>query len=125
MKNKKKRSVTLIEMMIVMFLIAMIIGVVAFNYRGSLDEGKAFKSKAAIDKIETILNLAEAEGERVDSDWQKLVNQSPLVQKGADLTKDGWGETFRVTRGNDGEIVVSSNRLEKYVQDNPGSMFKK
>jgi len=124
MKNKKKRSVTLIEMMIVMFLIAMIIGVVAYNYSGSLDEGRAFKTKAAIDKIETILHLADAEGGNdVVSKWETYVNSSPLVQKGSDLTKDGWGEKFQVDKSED-QIVVSSSRLNKYVQDHPGSMFK-
>ena len=59
MKNLrfKKRFVTLVEMMIVMFLIAMITGVIAFNYTGSLEEGKAFKTKSGIDKIHTILDL--------------------------------------------------------------------
>ena len=47
--------------MIVMFLIALITGVIAYNYRGSLDEGKAFKTKAAIEKLETILNLRVSE----------------------------------------------------------------
>ena len=43
--------------MIVMFLIALITGVIAYNYRGTLEEGKAFKTKAAMEKIETILSL--------------------------------------------------------------------
>ncbi len=30
-------------MMIVMFLIALITGVIAYNYRGSLEEGKSLK----------------------------------------------------------------------------------
>ena len=57
MKCMKKRYITLVEMMIVMFLIAMITGVIAYNYTGSLEEGKAFKTKAGIQKIETILAL--------------------------------------------------------------------
>jgi len=123
MKNKKKRSVTLIEMMIVMFLIAMIIGVVAFNYSGSLEQGKVFKTKAAIDKVQMILSLAEANND-LEGEWKKIVNGSPLVQKGADLTKDGWGETFIIGRDENGEITVSSNKLKKYEQDNPTSAFR-
>lgn len=34
-----------------MFLIAMITGVIAYNYTGSLEEGKAFKTKAGIEKF--------------------------------------------------------------------------
>ncbi len=48
MYRAAKRCVTLIEMMIVMFLISLITGVIAYYYRGSLDEGKAFKTKAAL-----------------------------------------------------------------------------
>ena len=47
----KRHFVTLIEMMIVMFLIMLITGVIAYNYRGSLDEGKAFKTRAGIEKV--------------------------------------------------------------------------
>ena len=112
-------------MMIVMFLIAMIIGVVAFNYRGTLDEGKAFKTKAAIDKIETILHLAQAEGtDNVLGNWQEIVKNSPLIQKGADFTKDGWGDKFDVNTGEDQEIVVSSKKLKTYVKERPGTMFR-
>ena len=68
MKKIKRRYITLIEIMIVMFLIALITGVVAYNYRGSLDEGKAFKTRAAIDKLETILNLKVSEN-RVKWIW--------------------------------------------------------
>ena len=32
---KKRRFITLVEMMIVMFLIAMITGVIAYNYTGN------------------------------------------------------------------------------------------
>ncbi len=125
MKNRKKRSVTLIEMMIVMFLIAMIIGVVAFNYKGSLDEGKAFKTRAAIDKIETILQLAEAEGNNdVESNWRVYVSHSPLVQKGNDLTKDAWGSEFQVGRNGEGQIIATSDKYKEYLNKNPQSMFK-
>ncbi len=48
MKQYKRRYITLIEIMIVMFLIALITGVLAYNYRGSLDEGKAFKTKTGL-----------------------------------------------------------------------------
>jgi len=114
----KKRYVTLIEIMIVMFLIALIIGVVAYNYRGALDEGKAFKTKTAQEKIETILTLMISENpelqEGFEQNWQKIIESSPLVQNPATLIKDGWGETFDVKMDDEGNITVTSKRYEEY-----------
>lgn len=121
----KRRYVTLIEMMIVMFLIALIIGVIGYNYRGTLEEGKAFKTKAGIEKLETILNLAVAENssllDDIESNWQDIVRNSPLVQNPSALINDGWGQPYQVSV-EDGQIVVRSERYETYVQSNP-TMF--
>jgi len=54
---KKKRAVTLLEMMVVIFLIGIITTVIGFNMRGSLEEGKAFKSKQGAERLADILNL--------------------------------------------------------------------
>jgi type II secretory pathway pseudopilin PulG len=126
MKKTKKRNVTLIEMMIVMFLIALISGVVAYNYRGTLDEGKAFKTAADIKTIENILNLAAAsdEAHNVVSDWRQHIKHSPLVQNSNSIMKDGWGGDYKV-REEDGIIIVESPKFESYRKSNPGTMFKK
>src|ERR1700752_3938853 len=99
----KKRHITLVEMMIVMFLIALITGVIAYNYRGSLDEGKAFKTKAAIEKLETILSLRDSEDPTLQDSisspqvWQDVIKHSPLVSNASALLKDGWGGDFTVS----------------------------
>lgn len=128
-KTMQRRFVTLIEMMIVMFLIALITGVVAYNYRGSLDEGKAFKTSTAITKIETILNLEVAKNptlrDRILSDWQSIIKASPLVQDPNALLKDGWGEDYQVGVDQDtGAIVVTSQRYNEYKSKNL-SLFSK
>lgn len=117
----KKRYITLIEIMIVMFLIALITGVIAYNYRGSLDEGKAFKTKAAIEKLETILNLRVAEDPGLQDSisspqvWQDIVKNSPLVSNANALLKDGWGGDFNVSTDNSGAIRVHSRKYDDYV----------
>ena len=113
-------------MMIVMFLIAMIIGVVAYNYQGSLDEGKAFKTKTSIEKLQTILliRLAEDSNINVESYWKEIVKQSPLVQNASTLMKDGWGNEFSVRSLPDGGVSVTSQKFEEYKKKNPGSFFK-
>lgn len=117
MKQIKRRFVTLIEMMIVMFLIALIIGVVAYNYQGAFDEGKAFKSKAGIEKLQTILNLAVAQDpsllDDLSSNWQEIVRGSPLVKNPEGLIHDGWGEEYEV-EVTDGKIVVRSQKFTEY-----------
>jgi len=117
MHKLKKRHVTLIEMMIVMFLIALITGVVAYNYRGSMDEGKAFKTQAAIEKLETILNLWVADHpedlENITHSWQSIIETSPLVQNKSALTKDGWGQTYNV-RVDDNIVHVHSSKYDDY-----------
>src|SRR5690554_352491 len=118
----RRRYVTLIEMMIVMFLIALIIGVIGYNYRGTLEEGKAFKTKAGIERLETILNLAVAENadllDDIESNWPEIVRNSPLVSNPSALIHDGWGQEYNVTV-EDGEIVVRSDRYEEYIKANP------
>lgn len=118
--------ITLIEILIVMFLIALITGVVAYNYRGSLDEGKAFKTKAGMEKLETILNLTVAEDpdalDEVESNWKEMVRSSPLVKDPKSLEKDGWGNEYEVTV-EDGVIHIRSDKFEDYKKTNK-TLFK-
>lgn len=117
MYSLKRRLLTLIEMMIVMFIIALITGVLAYRYTGSLDESRAFKTKVAIERLSTILNLRAADDpEFLDnvSEWQAVVEHSPLVSNPKDLIKDGWGQEFDVYVENN-TIYVQSQRYNDYV----------
>ena len=124
----KRRFITLIEMMIVMFLIAMITGVIAYNYTGSLEEGKAFKTKAGIEKIHTILDLHLAihpeDRDSIDSGWKDIVQNSQLVKNEKDLMMDGWGGDYQVGRDQNGDIEIKSAKYEAYQSaKGKGSMF--
>ncbi len=116
----KKRYITLIEIMIVMFIIALITGVLAYNFRGSLDESKAFKTKAAIEKLETILNLKVSENpellSNISGEWQNVVRNSPLVSNADALIKDGWGAEFQVSVDDNGVVKVQSQNYDNYVR---------
>lgn len=120
MQRLKKRYVTLVEMMIVMFLIAMITAVVAYNYTGSLEEGKAFKTRAGIDKIHTILDLHLAahpeDEEHIESDWREIVLTSQLSKGGQELLRDGWGVEYKVSKPREGEIIIESDKYRDYLQ---------
>lgn len=121
-KNKnnkiiKRRFITLIEIMIVMFLIALIAGVLAYNFRGSLDEGKVFKTKVGIEKVETMLNLRVAEHPELlndlPSNWQDIISQDPLVKDPNSIIRDGWGQPYDVSVENN-EIKVRSAKYDEY-----------
>jgi hypothetical protein len=122
MRRKKiqKRHITLIEIMIVMFLIALITGVLAYNYRGGLEEGRLFKTRTAMEKLETILNLEVAKDPRllesISENWKKVVEGSPLVQNPRDLEIDGWGKEYRVEKDNEGRIVITSEGYADYLR---------
>lgn len=128
MHKSIRRKITLIEMMIVMFLIAMIIGVVAYNYQGTLDEGKAFKTKTAKEKLSTVLTIIISNDpdkqDNLDQQWKDYINRSPLIQNANDIIKDGWGNEFRVTLDNDGQVNVESDKYNEYIRQNPSSGFR-
>lgn len=122
MQRKKRRHITLIEIMIVMFLIALIAGVLTYNVVGSLDEGRAFKTRTGMEKLETILSLKVAENPAALSDmetkWREYVAESPLVQNPKALIRDGWGQDYKVTVEGS-TIKISSEKYDAYKKSHP------
>lgn len=116
----QKRFVSLIEMMIVMFLIALILGVVAYNYRGSLEEGKAFKTRVGIEKIEDSITLALSKDPTlihdVSSNWRDIILNDPIIKDPRAMLYDGWGEEYQVNV-EDGTVRVSSRRYEDHLNN--------
>lgn len=118
-----RRAITLIEMIVVMILIATITGAVALNYRESLNEGKAFKTQAGMDRLETVLSLyyAEHPGEPVrggEDEFLNIVSQSPLVRNAKDFIRDGWGIKYEIAVQTDissaPTVIVRSTKFEQY-----------
>lgn len=115
---RKKRYMSLLEIMIVILLIGVITSVVGFNVKGSLEKGKVFKTEQAIVQIKDLLLLEVAHGASMDdviaAPAQALRNSG--VPKDADeLILDGWGERFTVEATyNNTDIRVTSRRLDNY-----------
>jgi len=117
MKKKiSKYSFSLLEIMIVIFLIGLIGGTIGYNMKGSLDKGREFKTKESIRQISDILLLEVAEGEEIENvveNPEKYLEKSGLVKNPEKLLKDGWGGRIDVKiKGN--ELVVSSDNLKKF-----------
>lgn len=119
--KRKKRSVTLIEIMIVILLIGLIGGALAYNMRGSLDKGKAFKTEQNFARIQDILMLEYAKSDKTLQDIVReapaIIKQSKLVKKPDDLLKDGWNGQINISIKDD-DIVTESNRYTDYKNKN-------
>lgn len=123
----KKRAISLLEIMIVIFLIALIGGVVGYNMKGSMDKGKAFKTKEAMSRVKEILYLVASENqlslEEVVNNKEENLRKSGMVKNPSELLKDGWGNPFKIEveyqgrRNNrEGKIVISSVAYDTYNQ---------
>ena len=116
---KKKRAITLIEIMIVILLIGIIGGALAFNMRGSMDQGKAFKTEQNILRVQDLLLLECAqsgvEPSALVGKWEEVVAQSALVRDPRELCKDGWNQKLKVEVVN-GEFKVSSAKFKTFKE---------
>lgn len=113
-KYKRKQSITLIEMMVVITLIGIVGGALAFNMRGSIQKGKVFQSEQNCAKIYDILMMEYATG---SLSLREIVDRKEAVLEGAawckegkKLLKDAWGEDIivKVNASGDDLIVFSS-----------------
>ncbi len=114
---KKKRAITLIEIMIVILLIGIIGGTLAFNMRGSMDQGRAFKTEQNMVRIYDILMLHSAQtGEEMSQlcqHWEGCVKESPMVKDAGELCKDGWKQPFSVKAKGD-DLEIRSKKLDAF-----------
>jgi general secretion pathway protein G len=115
---KKRYAMTLLEVMIVIFIIGIIGSVVGYNMRGSLDNGRAFKTKEGMRKLYEIVQLESndlVDDGHLDIKIKQLLKNSNFVRKVDDLMKDGWGEEYRIELEK-GDIRVFSEKYEAYCQ---------
>ena len=116
-KRRMKRTLTLLEIMIVIFLITLITGVIGYNMKGSLDKGKAFRTVQAQTQLHDMLLLALAEGEpmsRILESTQTVLKKLGLAKDPEKLLKDGWGEPFVISANGKSDFRVRSQSLIDY-----------
>ncbi len=120
-QRKKKNVITLLEIMIVIFLIGLIGSVIGFNVKGSLEEGKAFKTTQGIQQIQEILLLEMEKGASLEQILQSpayYLKKSGLCKDANKLMKDGWGVRYtiseKVQKDGTSTLTVKSEALNKY-----------
>ena len=124
---RKKRYMSLLEIMIVILLIGIITSVVGFNVKGSLEKGKVFKTEQAIIQIKDLLLLEVAGGADIGAVVDKPVKylkRSGVPKKPKEFIRDGWGEKFQFALKNN-NIKVTSKNLDNYKARQKGSKDKK
>lgn len=114
--KKKKRPVTLIEMMVVITLIGVIAALVGYNMQGVLQKTKIKQTELAIEKIKDILELEISLNPGINSEDltkspEKYLKKSELVKDANKLLKDGWGNPIKVELSPNGELSVYSEKL--------------
>ncbi|MBS0615179.1 MAG: type II secretion system protein [Verrucomicrobia bacterium] len=119
---KKRQSITLLEIMIVIFLIGLIGGVVGYNMSGSLDRGRAFKTDQMSARAEEILELEMYTNKltptQVKEDATNILFKSGLFKDRNEILKDGWGQVMKVDwNEKDSKFVVMSEKNEKYKKE--------
>lgn len=115
----KKQTITLMEIMIVILLIGLIGSVIGYNMKGSLEEGKAFKTVHAQEKLHDILMLEVAKGfpiEEILSDVPRFLKDSGLVERPDKLLVDGWNQPFEILANQyNTDILIQSHAYENYL----------
>ncbi len=115
--RKKKQAITLLEIMIVIFLIGLIGGVVGYNVKGSLEEGKAFRSEQGIEKLHDLLLMEAANGVPIDELIREpafYLKRTGLVADADKLLKDGWGQPYRIQALGEYDISITSQAWNTY-----------
>lgn len=96
----KKKAITLIEILIVLFLISLIGGVIGYNVKGSMKKGREFKTTQAKSRLEDVLEICLQEGMNPEAflkDKSKTLKEYGMVKDPDSLLKDGYGNPFEIT----------------------------
>lgn len=114
----KKRALSLLEIMIVIFLITLVTGAIGYNMKGTLDKGKVFRTEQAQEQLHDLLFVCLDEvgdGEKVAKRPIKYLKESGLAKNPDKLILDGWGKEFSI-RFEDGDFKIESENLKKYKE---------
>jgi hypothetical protein len=123
MKLKRKNPLTIIEIMIVIFIISIVGGVMTHNMKGSLIKGRAFKTETASKEAHDILSLSLASGSSIKDiieNPSKILKDSGLVKTTKKLLQDGWGKDFQIIQMDKDDFILYSEKWITYLKESKG-----
>lgn len=126
--RRKKRPITLLEIMIVILIIGLIGGVLGYQMKGSLDQGRAFKTEQGIAKLHDILLLEAATNgnytlDQVAADPKTFIKDSGLFKDIDAALKDGWGQDYQFVVEN-GDLKITSQALSRYKSSKQANLTR-
>jgi len=119
---KKKYALTLIEIMVVLFIITIVTSVIGVNMKGTMKEGKAFKSEKGSKQVYEILSLEIAKdpdliGTLLENP-EAILKNSGIVSDAKKILQDGWGDPFIMKISEqDGELKVTSKKWISHMKE--------
>lgn len=118
MQKKKKRALTLLEIMIVIFLITLITGTIGYSMKGTMEKGRAFRTEQAREQLHDLLLIALAEekgtAEQIAANPETYLKAGGLAKDPKQLLKDGWKENFVITVKNNKDFKVHSEAYQRF-----------
>ncbi len=116
----KKRTLTLLEIMIVIFLITLITGTIGYSMRGTLDKGRAFKTEQAREQLYDLLLMCLAENAKatVDDIARNPLNylkNSGVAKNPNALLQDGWRHDFLIMPKGKSDFSIVSEEYDRYI----------
>ncbi len=114
--KRQKRALTLLEIIIVIFLITLITGAIGYSMKGTLDKGRIFRTEQAMEQLHDLFLICLAEGETSEEivrDPAGVIKKCGLAKNPSKLVEDGWGKKFDIAFGK-GDFKISSSNLTSY-----------
>jgi len=116
--RRKKRAFSLLEIMVVIFLITLITGAIGYNMKGTLDKGRAFRTEQASHQLHDLLLICLEEGVEPDALIQQPADhlkKFDLAKNSDKLVLDGWGEKFVIHfLKNKKDFIIKSQAYDRY-----------
>jgi general secretion pathway protein G len=126
LKKNRRKFMTLIEIMIVMFLITIVASMVTYKVKDSIDYGKAFKTHQTIAQLKQVFELSAIKNGTPyatnSENRNKIIERSMLSGKLDKLLKDGWGDPWKnieVTedKANKISVKITSEKFDAYIKN--------
>lgn len=115
---KTKHALTLLEIIIVIFLITLITGAIGYSMKGTLDKGKVFRTEQAQEQLRDLFLMCLAEGEKAEDiirDPAGVLTKYGLAKNPQKIIEDGWGKKFDISlTQSKNDFKISSDNLKNY-----------